>query len=54
MELKVYDTLPTEASEIRKSVFIDGQGYIPYGEVALEENCPHIWMRKDLNEEDLS
>lgn len=34
--------------------FYEKQGYIPYGDIELEENCPHIWMQKDLDEESLS
>ena len=27
-------------------MFYEKQGYLPYGEIELEEDCPHIWMRK--------
>ncbi len=32
----------------RAKGFYEKQGYISYGETDLEENCPHIWMYKDL------
>ena len=30
--------------------FYRKQGYDAYGEIDLDENCPHIWMRKDVVE----
>ena len=41
-------------AQLQARNFYEKQGYIPYGNVELEENCPHIWMRKDLNGENLS
>ncbi len=30
--------------------FYQKQGYSRFGEVDLDENCPHIWMRKTIGE----
>ncbi len=32
----------------RAKGFYEKQGYISYGEADMEENCPHIWMCKEL------
>lgn len=29
--------------------FYQKQGYSSYGETDLDENCPHIWMRKEIS-----
>lgn len=31
--------------------FYQKQGYMSYGKTDLDENCPHIWMRKEIGEE---
>ena len=36
-------------SQIRAKQFYEKCGYISYGEVELEENYPHIWMKKILS-----
>ncbi|MGI6008198.1 MAG: GNAT family N-acetyltransferase [Ruminococcus sp.] len=33
----------------RAAVFYEKQGYLRYGEPDFDEDCPHIWMRKELN-----
>lgn len=38
-------------AQIRAAGFYEKQGYRPYGKVALEEGCPHIWMSKALEAE---
>ena len=35
-------------SQLHAKEFYEKSGYIAYGEVEYEENCPHIWMRKQL------
>lgn len=32
----------------RATGFYEKQGYGSYGETDMEENCPHIWMCKDI------
>lgn len=34
----------------RAKRFYEKQGYCGFGEVDLEENCPHIWMYKKIGE----
>lgn len=38
-------------SQLRAREFYAKQGYTPYGEIELDEGCPHIWMRKNINRE---
>lgn len=35
-------------AQCRAKKFYEKQGYSSYGEIALEENCPHIWMYKKV------
>ena len=35
-------------SQIRARDFYQKCGFVPFGEVELEENYPHIWMMKDF------
>ena len=35
-------------AQMRAKQFYEKQGYLPYGEVSFEEDCPHIWMCKGL------
>ena len=35
-------------AQCRAKKFYEKQGYSSYGEIALEENCPHIWMCKKI------
>ena len=58
MEIKLYNELPKEAVEIRHKVFAEEQGfqnefdekkgYSCCGKTDLDENCPHIWMHKEI------
>ncbi len=36
-------------SQLHAKEFYEKSGYIAYGEVEYEEDCPHIWMKKKLN-----
>jgi len=36
-------------SQIRAAVFYEKCGYHRFGEIELQENYPHIWMKKELN-----
>lgn len=36
-------------SQQRAMSFYQKCGYCEFGEIELEENCPHIWMKKSLN-----
>ena len=38
-------------SQCRAQVFYEKCGYTAYGEIELDEGCPHIWMKKVLNNE---
>lgn len=35
-------------AQCRAKKFYEKQGYSSYGEIVLEENCPHIWMCKKI------
>ena len=35
-------------AQVRVKQFYEKQGYSSYGEVDLDEDCPHIWMKKEL------
>ena len=35
-------------SQIRAKQFYEKCGYVSFGDIELEENYPHIWMKKDL------
>lgn len=35
-------------SQVRAKGFYEKCGYTEYGEIEYEENCPHIWMKKDI------
>lgn len=35
-------------AQVRAKGFYERCGYEAYGEVGLDEGCPHIWMRKEL------
>lgn len=35
-------------AQCKAEKFYQKQGYIRYGEIDWEENCPHIWMRKEI------
>lgn len=35
-------------SQLRAAEFYEKSGYERFGEIELEENCPHIWMKKEL------
>lgn len=35
-------------AQCRAKEFYEKQGYKSYGEVVLEESCPHIWMFKNI------
>ena len=35
-------------AQISAKGFYEKQGYAAYGEEDLDEDCPHIWMRKTL------
>lgn len=41
-------TILLHAQEQAKDFYLK-QGYVIIGERDFEENCPHIWMRKELN-----
>lgn len=34
-------------SQLHAKGFYEKSGYIAYGEIEYEEDCPHIWMRKE-------
>ena len=36
-------------SQLRAKEFYEKCGYVCFGEIELEENYPHIWMKKILN-----
>ncbi len=36
-------------SQLHAKEFYEKSGYIAYGEIEYEEDCPHIWMKKQLN-----
>lgn len=38
-------------SQLQARDFYVKQGYTPYGKIELDEGCPHIWMRKNINRE---
>lgn len=38
------------AAQTQAAGFYQKQGFKAYGEEFLEEDCPHIWMRKKLDE----
>ncbi len=38
-------------SQCRAQVFYEKCGYTAYGEIELDEGCPHIWMKKVLTDE---
>lgn len=35
-------------AQCQAAPFYKKQGFIPFGEQDYEENCPHIWMKKEL------
>ena len=35
-------------AQVAAQSFYEKQGYVSYGKADYEENCPHIWMRKEL------
>ena len=35
-------------SQCRAAVFYEKLGFDSFGEVELDEGCPHIWMKKEL------
>lgn len=35
-------------AQMQAEPFYKKNGYCKYGEADLEENCPHIWMRKEI------
>lgn len=35
-------------SQCRAQAFYEKCGYLSYGEIELDEGCPHIWMKKVL------
>ncbi len=37
-------------AQLRAKEFYEKQGYLSYGEIGYEEYCPHIWMKKKLDE----
>lgn len=37
-------------SQVRAKEFYEKQGYLPYGAIDYDENCPHIWMYKEIKE----
>lgn len=37
-------------SQVRAKQFYEKQGYCAYGEVDFDEDCPHIWMKKILQQ----
>jgi|GEM_PF-5100723 len=43
-----YNFLPDEAKEIRIKVFVEEQGYEPFGKQDFDEDCPHQWMKKEI------
>jgi hypothetical protein len=45
MEIKIYDYLHEDSIYIRTEVFVKEQGFV---DEFLEENCPHITMRKKI------
>ena len=38
-------------SQCRAQAFYEKCGYLSYGDIELDEGCPHIWMKKVLNNE---
>lgn len=51
-EKKAFELGATELklhSQCRAQVFYEKSGYVAYGEIELDEGCPHIWMKKVLN-----
>jgi predicted GNAT family N-acyltransferase len=36
-------------SQLRAKKFYEKCGFVSFGEIDCEENCPHIWMKKSLN-----
>lgn len=42
-------TFVTLNAQLQARPFYAKQGYSPYGDPFLDENCPHIAMRKELN-----
>lgn len=39
-------------AQIQAQPFYEKQGYLPYGEIEYDEDCPHIWMAKKIVRED--
>ena len=37
-------------AQLQAKGFYEKQGYSACGEIDLEENCPHIWMAKNIDE----
>ena len=35
-------------SQLHAQDFYQKCGYAPYGKIEYEQDCPHIWMRKDI------
>ncbi len=35
-------------SQCRAAVFYEKLGFASFGEVELDEGCPHIWMKKEI------
>lgn len=36
-------------AQLQAREFYEKVGYTAYGDVEYEEDCPHIWMKKELN-----
>lgn len=36
------------SAQVRVSDFYEKNGYSSLGEIVIEEGCPHVWMRKEL------
>lgn len=39
-------------AQCRAQTFYEKQGYRAFGEIGLDEGCPHIWMEKVLDRSD--
>lgn len=37
-------------SQVRAMQFYQKCGYVEFGEIELDEGCPHIWMKKQLSD----
>ncbi len=36
-------------SQLQAVAFYESVGYTRFGEIGYEQDCPHIWMKKDFN-----